>query len=440
MMRNIGRFLALATALASSACNFADPTPSRAPDEGSRPNSARTVTTFDEVMLGIEADVPGFAGYVVDSIGNSVLLVKSTVADQTGRRASLSTELRAAFLRAGVDVPSSAAIRSVRHSFRELYATKRKVEGLLPRGIAVSLDVDESRNAVVVGTFDPSARARVVESLRSLQSDSESVVVEELAPVVEAQAILSTSYRRPLLPGFRVSASGGCTLAPFLRRVVDDNVIGDTLYAAINSHCTTTLNGLDGVVVGQGGSRIGEEISDAPGIPCLSGRTCRYGDIAIVRLDDSVSSQIGRVAIFNSTNGSPSNAPTLQSDQALVCCFGGPFVVGTQVTKSGASSGTTNGTVTKTCVDMVYFREGFGGVFFDPGVTWRCAFEANYFASGGDSGAPVFLVQNGVRRLAGIHFAGPRNSSTSGERWFMVWNYATLDFINLGQEFRWANL
>jgi hypothetical protein len=78
----------------------------------------------------------------------------------------------------------------------------------------------------------------------------------------------------------------------------------------------------------------------------------------------------------------------------------GQFLARTSITKVGATTGRTAGTIQMTCQDVNVLT---------PSNKWiLCADIANYASAPGDSGSPVFNIMGATNNvsLTGIHFAG----------------------------------
>lgn len=96
------------------------------------------------------------------------------------------------------------------------------------------------------------------------------------------------------------------------------------------------------------------------------------------------------------------------------------MLVGMDVDKVGEWTGWTSGEIKNTCVDRAHdYGGGLTGMII-------CGMETDYYASGGDSGAPVFeyLFQNYVA-LLGVHTS---TNPTTGRRFFSTLDGIEYDF------------
>ena len=142
-------------------------------------------------------------------------------------------------------------------------------------------------------------------------------------------------------------------------------------------------------------SPIGFEIHQAPRIypPTCPWQYCVYADVAVGEYYAGVSRGYGYV--YKTNFGSI----TITGTTSVVGNTYGALT-GQTVHKVGRTTGTSSGTVLATCQDFPQV----GG-----SAAVLCAQTANYNASGGDSGAPVWVPYNPSQpnttpAVAGIHF------------------------------------
>jgi len=110
------------------------------------------------------------------------------------------------------------------------------------------------------------------------------------------------------------------------------------------------------------------------------------------------------------------------------------FVVNDLVSKIGSATGWSQGSVSRTCVD----------VSPSSGVTYRCQMFATYGADDGDSGAPILLdIQGGADStvtLGGIH-SGRAGSNRVFSPWSgIVQDYGSLAVLPVAQQQNWPLL
>lgn len=325
--------------------------------------------------------------------------------------------------------PVSIRVRKADYSYRQLAAWRNAVRllGRLPALQTRTLDLDEVRNRVVVGVAAASEfqRQAVSASLAQLNIPSDGVVIEVVGPVqldlCHAPDVGTIEQRqRPLEGGRQLSWSSPSACATLGYTALYDGL----KYGVTNSHVTATLwtvgapprEFFQGTVPG---SRIGvESLDPPPSGQCVISQTydCR-GDVAMIRIDDSVQVEIGAIARTTSRNAGENVAvagsktidpqkPHFWIRDVIRVLIG----VGTPVNKIGITTGWTWGKVTNSCVDVYSPQQGWTP--FYPGsatgaVVSRCTYLASYYGDGGDSGAPVFTwsgdPQNTIT-AAGIHW------------------------------------
>jgi hypothetical protein len=126
---------------------------------------------------------------------------------------------------------------------------------------------------------------------------------------------------------------------------------------------------------------------------------CRFADIAILHVHDSITSMAGSVAISSPTT--PPSDPPFNGWRAYVGSGVVGVVTGETITKVGAFGGQTTGVVDQACAD----REST----ITPGLWTMCAQGATATGQGGDSGGTVFIPLGGAAvspRPAGVLFQG----------------------------------
>src|SRR3990172_6950176 len=154
-----------------------------------------------------------------------------------------------------------------------------------------------------------------------------------------------------------------------------------------NSHCTATQGLTEGTVFYQPTSptRVGAETADPPfftGGVCPASYRCRYSETVFVGGDRPQDHDQGGVAKMSLRSLEWDGTRTYR-----VVSEGDP-VVGRRVRKIGRTTGTTQGTVTRTCA--AFNLSGTDIVFLCQGV-------AEIDSAPGDSGSAVFKPSGGSR-------------------------------------------
>ena len=238
-------------------------------------------------------------------------------------------------------------------------------------------------------------------------------VIEEVAAVEARQSSNLWSRHRPLTGGFELGPSG-CTITGSAYRVFEPLLV-------TNSHCTATNFSLDGQSIsqGNGADTWGFEVIDPNRYSCgtlFNWKSCRRADVAAYNVSgvtqlpvDTLAFQVGLIARTTfPSSGLSQAAGSLAIDQTTPYWYiqaeAQSVLVGTGVHKVGRTTGWTYGTVTQTCVDRQSSLS-----------TWIvCSDNTNMFGQGGDSGSPVFIVNNSVSvTFVGTLFAVVPGSPTA---------------------------
>ncbi len=388
----------------------------------------RTIRPEERHLADIAARAPSFAGLYYDAVGE---LVVRTVDMKDAMLARTATEdFRAqGKLIAGIRRESPAIrVETAEFSFNELATWRDIAFDFLARrsSTALSLDLDEVRNRVVVGVDSKSSeheKAELKTALIALGIDSNAVVLEADMPYVDDVAsakpasyatappqLLTDQTSDPLAGGLMITRYDylaqeykQCTLGFVAQR---NGQVG----FVTNSHCSSDVAALDNSQQGQLFSNIvGQEAVDPNGYSC-GFRICRQADAAFYTPLNGATMTVGRIArtfypsVGGINAGSGSLSVNLSNPYFVVVDYGVVSdIVGGQLHKMGSRTGWTRGGITNTCIDH----------FITSNTTITCSMEANYVSDGGDSGSPVFsFYDEGVTNadtsrimLRGIHSA-----------------------------------
>ena len=248
----------------------------------------------------------------------------------------------------------------------------------------VFTDADETSGRLVVGVLDRDVEGLVRARLPALGILSQSVDIVETEPIVQVATLRNKV--RPVVGGLQIRFSQYlCSLGFNASRV---GVLG---YVTA-SHCSTKQGQVDGTKYYQPLNQlaeefIGKEVADpaySRGSGCPRGWKCRYSDSNFSDGDDAVSFALGQIA---KTTGA--NNGSLEIAGGFTITAEGSATVGQTANKVGRTTGWTQGTVTRTCVDT-----GVSG----SNILLRCQnFVENkgQIVAGGDSGSPVFRIDAG---------------------------------------------
>ncbi|MEM8960239.1 MAG: PKD domain-containing protein [Acidobacteriota bacterium] len=340
-----------------------------------------TIKTLDDELAEMADNMPGFGGWYVDERGQLNAYMTDLF---TPEARSLQRE--------------NVRLEQGRFNFRELHDWKRDARSdLLATPGVLSLDIDESRNRIVVGVERQTSRANVRSVLATLDVPDDAVLIEEVEPVTFAATLRSyDKYRRG---GLQIQYVNGlstfsCTLG-FI--AYHEGTIspppGYTDRGLVTaSHCSSIQGTVDGTGFHHpttSYSRFAHELVDPgffTGNGCPTGRQCRFSDAAFATyhpLRGSGDYTIARTQSRHRTNGTltlHSYSPKLTIAREEL-----PNApLGRWLNKMGRTSGWTYGPVNATCLDTNVAGSN---------ITLLC--QNRVLAGGqlGDSGGPVFQWQ-----------------------------------------------
>jgi hypothetical protein len=346
--------------------------------------------SVDEQLLELGNSHSGFGGLFLDDEGKVNVFLVDPARDGGALDKALGTQTR--ILRGD-------------YAFSELLGWRYVIRPLLGVAGVTMLDVDETRNRLVVG-LEPGLpavdREGLVARIAASGVPMAAVLVEDRPGF--AELVNLQSKFRPVPGGVQIvfpvdlPLFGACTLGFNAKR---GNVSG----FVINSHCTGVRGEVDGVRYFQSvpsDGTIGSELAD-PGFftdpPCPLGRRCRFSDSAFARYSNPKTGSLARIAKPASLETDP---PTLGLTPAsarfkIIGQIGSPLV-GSIVDKVGRTTGWSVGFVLDTCADI-----NVSGT----DVTELCQSLVVGEVGAGDSGSPVFSRNSSLEvKLGGILWGG----------------------------------
>jgi len=387
---------AVVALLFTAACDQADQPVAPQPGNPSLNNAApqgAIHTPDDEFARVSRAEVPGFAGFYLDTDGTPVIRLK----DQGQRGAAqryLAQEIAAAHRGRLAMAPRQPKFLHAEYDFAQLKGWAEQLTPLITqRGDVYLVDVDEVNNRVLLGVADATATGAVRAEATRLGIPANAVATQlQQAP----QARASLRDRQTVLGGGIQIAFGQylCTAGFNAKRVSN----GANVFVT-NSHCTTTQYATDGVAEYQNtvaaGNQVGNEVADRGLYACVSGVTsCRQADAVYISHNGTRTIGQGGIIRTNWNTGAPGGLTTI-GEFDIIGRHTGTLPVGSYLDKTGRTSGSTYGQVTNSCVTI--------GVL-------RCQDISKVWSEGGDSGSPVYvwIVDNDVQ-LHGVMWGGPSN-------------------------------
>lgn len=381
------RFLAAAAVLLAAACQDAT-----TPSSPAAPERAWQAPQAPD-LGSLARSIPGFGGFYLDQGVPTVYLTDVT------RRGPVEAAL-GAFARARGLAPAQIRVVQGRFAYQDLDRWFRQVshEAFTTAGV-VFTDLDEATNTVTVGVEHAAAGTSVKSLAARLGVPAEAIRLEQAEPIVYAATL--RDQVRPVIAGLQIRFSG------FLCSLGFNAVSGEQSSFVTASHCTDRQGQIDGTEYYQPlnvtpSEFIGTEVDDPRffrGGVCPRGRKCRFSDAARAAYASGVTNTLGAIArTTGPNNGSLEIAGTFTVTEE------GAAVVGGVANKVGRTTGWTQGSVTRTCVNT-----GVSGSnivllcqdFVESGVQ---------IVAGGDSGSDVFAeIGASSVRLLGILWGG--NSS-----------------------------
>ncbi len=357
-----------------------------------------------------------FAGVFLDDKGRPVVLHRGEPSLDRVSRATARVAMASGLWKS----EEVASRRSADFTFRELDALKSQLRPMVREmEDVVGIGIDIELNRVVVRVLR--GRQEVVRGRLQSTPRFAAVRFEETDEPALGQSLRSTV--RPVTGGLQISSqyqgtSGYCSAGLQMWRTDEFQYpdVSQGRHIATAGHCAPPQGVVDSVQFGQPHRGMGLHLVEVAnserfnhaGCP-YAPSYCQWGDIAVLKVVDSVSSTWQRVALSN-TGNPPSYLGTLPLNTGMWSA-----VQGQPVRRVGAKSGQRNGTITRACYDL-----NVGGVWF------LCSVEVNGHADGGDSGGPVYTPQiaqyQGSPWPSGIFFAYA--SQTKNPYWFTPINNA----------------
>jgi hypothetical protein len=361
----------------------------------------------EQIFVDMAKDAPSFAGFYIDASDRIVVLVaddadrgrarSSLMAHATSRRSGAPRRLAQRMAKGDFEV------RNVEYSFRQLAAWRDLVsESVLSMDGVIYDDMDEVRNRVTIGVSRKNAgvEAAVIAQLKKLGIPLEAVYIEGAEPIVPRVAARTSVSAASLMGagestrGAYSTFGGGYLLYPKGCTATFVGDFGGTPVVATASHCSASRYALDGGPVESWiGTTIGTETADPSPTSnlCTLGFNCspaRGSDAALYALNGIMPGVRGGIAHLSVRSSAlpPVTSFIVNSSQPwfYITATSTWHPVGWIVDKVGVTTGWTYGNITASCVDM---RE-------NDGFAIRCANKVHMWSAGGDSGSPVFALDD----------------------------------------------
>jgi len=364
---------------------------------------AHDKTSDDEFARVARAEVPGFAGFYLDTDGTPVVLLTDP-----GQRGAAQRYLATEFARARrgrqANAPQQARFVKAAYDFAQLKGWADQLEPLMAsRGDVYLVDVDEAANRVLLGVADATATGAVRAEAARLGIPAAAVATQTQAKP-EMRATVQSRFTT-FVGGIQIAFGGYLCTAGFNARRVSNSA---NIFVT-NSHCTTTQYASDGVAEYQNtvlaGNQVGNEVADRGMWACAGvGTSCRQADAVYISHNGTRTIGQGGIARTNWATGSAAPSLTTIGEFDIIGRYTGSLPVGSYLDKTGRTSGSTYGLVTNSCVTI--------GVL-------RCQDISHVWSEGGDSGSPVYVYIGGAGalendvQLHGVMWGGPGSDWTT---------------------------
>lgn len=366
-------------------------------------------TTFDDEMVELGRSIPGFAGMHIDT--NTGEMIVRLVADGPAARSRALTGARPvldAYLTSRQRSEMVGRYKALpAYTFEQLKTWHDLLVVALPSEHVTMYDIDEVGNRVLIGVAGAEHVNVVQRAAAQLGAPSTAIHVEPRpAPDIEFFQFLRNAVS-PRIGGLKIEYhSSWCTLGANLDRVIglSPTVTDGHRYFLTNAHCGT-FGVEESLVMGQPtlSNPIGVEFLDPPlftsatNPACPPGRYCRYSDAAVFRYNPGITSTPATFAIATAPDWPYTGNPMILGK--VTFSNQPPIFVGDNAAKTGARTGTTGGSVTETCFSQA---QSAGGI--DTFRTLLCQYRSSYISDSGDSGGPVFRIDDTHRHWLGIHW------------------------------------
>jgi hypothetical protein len=381
----------------------------------------RPPKSLDDRFIEIDRlHVPGFGGLYVDAEGKLTVVLK----DQNlaaSAQSYVAGLLEQVGWRGGAKIAPQAVVTVAgSYGFAELSAWRDSLLQVDPAIGIVFLDVDERANRVAVAVTSEAARKAVTHVIASKGLPVDAIDVF-MSDAIQPLATLQDEFRPPRA-GVQIRNNNGgiCTKGPNVK-VADPTRPSGFRYSFItNSHCTNVTGGGEATIIYQSGGnwfgwdRIGVEEEDPvyePNITgCPVGRSCRRSDSARISFDNP-SMAGGYRDVQGTANWCmlPITHCDLTTTNAAIRGLGQTVaIVGDGITKTGRTSGTTFGFVTR--IGVIGNVAGSTHSLLNQSVV-------NAFADHGDSGSPAYSWITDYQQL----FVGLLWGGTATEYWFSTY-------------------
>lgn len=380
--------------------------------------------------------IPSLGGWYFDTATGNLVVYMKDFRNANAAKAALNGILGHDLAKSRRRHPQADIVfREAGYTWLQLKEWRDLVREVMPTlsGIT-SLDLDEVRNRVVIG-LDYGYNPAAVHSLVSNLGIPEAAVEIEIAGPLVPFTTVRDKFR-PYLGGVQTQWINDVTFEIHLCSLGFNALtsLNEKVFVT-SSHCSKTHGVADGTFTFQNvvafdslnPTFIGQEVADY-GVAGCGNELCTFADAALYSAHTSTEWVLGRIAHTScACFGSPCNPaidPCMIEIYSTIPYFTinavrSSYNPGDYVFMVGATTGTTEGNVTKTCTTV----RG-DGLFRD------CQVLATFVAGEGDSGGPVFLdwsnAQDQTVTLGGVIVGGYQ-----GKVAFSPWSGIVMNYPGL---------
>jgi hypothetical protein len=363
----------------------------------------------DELEAQMADRVPGFAGWVHQDDGSTVMMmVRNTKAGAADRSAGMATLTRA--------MDEKVTVKPALWDSRQLLTFKDKVFSLASTKGVIATSIDRQSNRVEV-TYNADLDANAIDALATTivaAGVPRAALLMKPGELPRSIATVGVSVRSQPLPlaagaQFNFATSAGT----FVCSVGVPAVRGGVRGFVTASHCSERVYSVSAstTMTAPNGTFIGRETVDPAGFSCSLPDTlgCREGDALFVSGGPANATDFARVLITNTGGLTVRGTIPVTGSQAYP-------TVGQLVYKTGRTTGTRSGRVARVCVNALV-GDGAGATY---GALCSVELNSSTFIQGGDSGSSVWVYDGTGAVVTGIVSYG--STTTAG---FSPWGGVT---------------
>jgi hypothetical protein len=345
----------------------------------------------DELEAQLADRVPGFAGWVHQDDGTTVMMmVRSSKAAATDRTAGLAALTRA--------MDDKVQTKPALWDSRQLLTFKDKVFSMASTKGVIATSIDRQSNRVEV-TYNADLDANGIEELAAklvAAGVPRAALVMKPGELPTSVATVGASVRAQPLPlaagaQFNFATSKGT----FVCSVGVPAVRGGVRGFVTASHCSERVYSVTAAstMTAPNGTFIGRETVDPAAFGCSLPDTlgCREADALFVSGGPANATDFGRVLITNTGSLTVTGTIPVRGSLAFP-------TVGQRIFKTGRTTGTRSSRVARVCVNTLV-GDGAGATY---GALCSVEVDSRTFIAGGDSGSSVWLNDGTGAVITGI--------------------------------------